>query len=115
MYIYYPELADRVLSGDATAFRRVLELSQTILPGEKREELALISSKFVVVNPHSFLTEQSDSPDCFGVDFMGIEFVDNPTAKLAERSKRVSALSGVHQKSLESTKRACLAILGGPP
>jgi hypothetical protein len=111
-YIYFPQLAERVLSGESEAFREVLDLSLTTLPGERLEELAEISSRFVRVSPTDFLRGQVGSPTCFGVAFMGPGYVDDPAAKTAERDLRRAALNSVVDSSLADSKRICLSRLG---
>jgi hypothetical protein len=111
-YIYFPKLADRVLSGDLKAFREVLELSESTLPGERLEELAEISSRFVRIAPADFLHGQSGSPTCFGVSFMGPGYVDDMAAKKKERALRRAALEAVSDPSLADVKRVCLSRLG---
>ena len=112
-YIYFPGLAAIALSGDAQAFRQVLVNAQTSSPGEQLEELAQISSKFVLVNPTEFLLAQSAYQHCFGVDFMGPAFTDNDAARVRERTLRRRALGSVSDSSLSAVKARCLAVLDG--
>lgn len=112
-YIYFPDLAGQVLSGDAQAFRQVLVQAETTSPGEQLEELAVISNKFVLVNPTEFLRVQSAKQHCFGVDYMGPDFTDNEPARTRERDLRRLALRSVPDSSLSSIKARCLAALDG--
>jgi hypothetical protein len=70
-FVYFPDLADKVLAGDAQAFRQVLSRAQVTEPGERLEELSEIASRFVRISPKEFLRGESDEPHCFGVSFSG--------------------------------------------
>ena len=104
-------LSARVRSGDAAAFQQVLKLAETTPPGESLENLAEISSHFVLINPTEFLRAQTLGKPCFGVSFMGPDFVDNSAARAHERSLRRAALESVPQSSLAAVKQQCLAEL----
>jgi hypothetical protein len=110
-YINFPSLAQRVLSGDENALREVLAKARTTQPGEQLEELAEISSKFVRINPTAFLRVQSTTEGCFGVDFMGLDYVDDQAATLKENALRYNALNGVSDPALNGIKERCLAWL----
>jgi hypothetical protein len=111
-YIYFPELARRAEMGQVKAMRQVLVIAEKTQPGERLEELAEISSKFVKRNPTGFLRAQKQNPSCFGVAFMGADYVDNPSARQREIQLRTSALQSVADASLASTKQRCLNLLG---
>ncbi len=110
-YIYYPNLAKKVLSDDARSFAQVLAKSEVVPNGAKLEELAEISSKYVRINPTEFLRVQAKYNHCFGVGFMGEDYVDNQSAKVRERKLREIALNSISEKSLVSIKQICLAKL----
>jgi hypothetical protein len=112
-YLYFPELAKGVLAGDAQSFNKVLNLANETPPGESLEELAELSSRFVRISPIEFLTGQVVSTNCFGVNFMGSDYVDNPGARAKELQLRREALESVNNPELELTKQRCLAELAG--
>lgn len=56
-FLYFPDLGKRVLAGDQIAFREVLSKAATTPPGERLEELAEISSRYVRLAPVAFLEE----------------------------------------------------------
>ena len=112
-YLYFPALAHRVLAGDSQALRQVLIQAETTSPGEQLEELAELSSRYVRLAPSEFLKAQADAPNCFGVDFMGSDYVDNPAAVVRERSRRREALESVRDPALSLVKHRCLAELAG--
>jgi hypothetical protein len=112
-YLYFPDLADRILVGDEHAFREALTLARDTSPGEQLEELAELSSRFVQISPEGFLRAQSASPTCFGVSFMGPKYVDNPQAEDTERKLRIDALESVKTPELSATKERCLKELAG--
>ena len=112
-FIYFPQLARSVLSGDDDAFGEVLFKAETTLPGEQLEELAVISSRFVRLEPAQFLRVQSAHQHCFGVGFMGAAYVDNQAMKQREIVLRRKALESVSDSSLASIKARCLAELDG--
>ena len=112
-YLYFPDLADRVLAGDEQALRQVLALAGTTSPGEQLEELAELSSRFVRLSPAGFLRVQAASRTCFGVSFMGSDYVDNPSAVVRERKLRIAALESVNDPALLPAKERCLSDLAG--
>ena len=112
-YLYFPDLADQVLAGDEHAFGQVLTLAADTSPGERLEELAELSSRFVRVSPSGFLRAQATSRTCFGVAFMGPSYADNPLAKAQERQLRIKALKSVDDPRLLATKERCLIDLAG--
>ncbi|QSX76979.1 hypothetical protein [Agrilutibacter solisilvae] len=105
------DLSARVDAGDAAAFQQVVALAQTTPPGESLEDLAQIASHFVRVDPAAFLRAQTPGKPCFGVSFMGPDFLDNPAARAHERSLRRAALESVPESSLSAVKQQCLAEL----
>lgn len=107
------ELSARVDAGDAAAFREVQALAMATQPGEALEDLAKISGHFVRANPVEFLRAQTLGKPCFGVSFMGGEFVDDPKARMHERALRRAALESVTQSPLAEVKQQCLAELAG--
>jgi hypothetical protein len=112
-YLYFPALAQRVLSGDEQAYGELLAKAETTAPGEQLEELAELSSRFVRVAPAAFLRKQRSSSTCFGVSFMGPDYTDNPEAAAKELRIRRKALESVSDPSLVSTQHRCLAELAG--
>jgi hypothetical protein len=106
-------LSSQVESGDSAAFRRVLALAETTPPGANLEDLAEISSHFVTINPNQFLRAQSHYKHCFGVEFMGADYVDNDTKREREVFRRRTALQSIKDPSLSSIRQICLARLGG--
>jgi hypothetical protein len=112
-YLYFPDLADRVLAGDEHAFRQVLALAADTPPGERLEELAELSSRFVRLSPSGFLRAQAASSTCFGVSFMGPDYVDNPSAEAQERKLRIAALESVSDPELLPAQERCLNDLAG--
>jgi hypothetical protein len=112
-YLYFPDLANRVLAGDERALRQVLTLAEDISPGEQLEELAELSSRFVRLSPAGFLRAQAAFPTCFGVSFMGSDHVDNPSAVARERKLRIAALESVNDTALLPVKERCLNDLAG--
>lgn len=112
-YLYFPDLADRVLAGDENALQQVLALSADTPPGEQLEELAELSSRFVRISPAGFLRAQATSPTCFGVSFLGPAYVDNPSARARERRLRIEALESVNDPELLPVKQRCLNDLNG--
>jgi hypothetical protein len=112
-YVYFPGLAKGVLAGDASAFEQVLAKSNVTPPGEQLEELAELSSRFVRIQPREFLRVQSSASTCFGVAFMGPEYVDDPVARTREQDLRRKALESVFDPALASIKLRCLGELAG--
>jgi len=112
-YLYFPDLADRVLAGDEQALRQALTLADDTSPGEQLEELAELSSRFVRLSPAGFLRAQAASPTCFGVSFMGSDYTDNPPAVARERKLRIAALESVNDPALLPVKERCLNDLAG--
>lgn len=110
-YIYYPRLASRVLAGDFEAFREALELASITEPGERMEELAELSGRFVRIDPVGFLRGQQGETDCFGVAFLGPDYVDNERRASAEIRLRRIALESVKDKALQSIRDTCLRQL----
>ena len=110
-YLYFPALAQRVLAGDPAAFREVLARAGTTPPGEQLEELAEISSVFVRLSPEEFLRGQAAGSTCFGVSFMGPNYVDNPQAVAGELALRRKALESVSDSGLAPVRQRCLAAL----
>ena len=110
-YHYFPELAQKASYGDSNALRQVLELSETTSPGEQLEELAEISSKFVRINPTEYLRVQSNYQNCFGVEFLGYDFVDSEPKGQKEKRMRREALNSITDSNLETTKLICLGKL----
>jgi hypothetical protein len=112
-YVYFPSLAHRASSGDVAVLKEILTKAGTTQPGEQLEELAEILSKTVRTHPAEFLRAQTTDQHCFGVDFMGPDFVDNDPAVRREQELRRKALASVSDASLISTKQRCLAVLAG--
>jgi hypothetical protein len=110
-FVYFPDLADKVLAGDAQAFRQVLAQADVTEPGERLEELSEIASRFVRISPKEFLRGESDEPHCFGVSFLGPDYVDGPAARKREIELRRSALQSVDDPLLLSVKQRCLEEL----
>lgn len=110
-FVYFPDLADKVLAGDKQAFRQVLAQADITEPGDRIEELAEIASRFVRISPKEFLRGESDEPHCFGVAFLGPDYADNPGAREHEFDLRRTALQSVDDPSLLAVKQLCLAEL----
>jgi hypothetical protein len=110
-YIYFQDLAQRTLSGDAAAFREILKMAEITPPGEQLEELAEISSKFVLIDPVTFLREQSAHKECFGVDFLGPDYVDNFQAARKEHDRRYAALESVTDPALAIVRDRCISTI----
>ena len=110
-FVYFPDLAGKVLAGDAQAFRQVLSRASVTAPGERLEELSEIASRFVRISPKEFLQGESDEPHCFGVSFLGPDYVDNPEARKQEIDLRRTALQSVDDTSLLVVRERCLAEL----
>jgi hypothetical protein len=109
---YFEELGPRIDRGDAKAFREVRRLISVTPPGERLEDLAELSSRFVLSNPEAFLRSQPRAADCFGVDFLGVRFVDRPDAlRVRELQHRVDALESVKDPSLARVRKICVARL----
>jgi hypothetical protein len=112
-FVHFPALAERVLGGDAEAFRQLLAQAEVTPPGEQLEELAELSSRFVRLAPSEFLRGQANGPTCFGVSFMGASYVDKPEARERERTLRRKALESVADPALAPAKHRCLEQLDG--
>lgn len=112
-FVHFPELAERVLAGDAKAFRQLLAQAEITPPGEGLEELAELSSRFVRLAPADYLRSQANAPTCFGVSFMGAAYVDDPLARDRELALRRKALESITDPTLSSAKHRCLEQLGG--
>jgi hypothetical protein len=110
-YIYFKDLAQKTLSGNAAAFREVLTKAETTPPGEQLEELAEISSKFVLIDPVGFLRTQSAYKECFGVDFLGPDYVDNFQAAREEYDRRYNALESVTDPALAVVRDRCISTI----
>ncbi|MGB4858943.1 MAG: hypothetical protein WBP11_06395 [Dokdonella sp.] len=110
-YPYFPQLAQRVLAGDAQAFREVLATVAVTSPGEQLEELAELSSRYLRLAPKAFLEGQRDSSSCFGVGFMGVAYVDDADAVVRELTSRRLVLESVTDPTLDAVKRRCLTQL----
>jgi hypothetical protein len=110
-FVYFPDLAEKVLAGDPKAFRQVLSQASVTAPGESLEELAEIASKFVRISPKEFLQGESYDPHCFGVSFLGPDYVDNPEAMKQEIDLRRTALQSIDDPSLLVVKERCLVEL----
>ena len=111
--LYFPDLEKRVQAGDASALREVLDKSATTLPGEQLEELASLTSLYVRRAPRDFLQAQADRPGCFGVNFLGVDYVDNPESRVRELAARRKALNSVGDEKLANVKARCIGELAG--
>jgi hypothetical protein len=111
--VHFPELAARVAFGDPAALDQALALSVTTPPGEQLEELAELAATYVRPKPALFLKAQLSGPGCFGVSFLGPDFVDNPGARAQELAARRQAVSSVADTALAEVKARCLAELAG--
>ncbi|MFC7301088.1 hypothetical protein [Cognatiluteimonas weifangensis] len=110
---HFPSLVARARTADMAALREILAKADSTLPGEQLEELAELSSRYVTRAPAVFLRAQADRPACFGVEFLGADFTDNPAARTRERSARRKALESVIDPDLASAKARCLSKLAG--
>lgn len=109
---YFPSLAARAEAGEPAALRDILAASDGTLPGDRLEELAELSSRYVASAPAVFLEAQAARPGCFGVEFLGERFTDADVARALERAARRKALQSVTDPGLASVKARCLAQLG---
>ena len=57
---------------DLKALQDALSRVDATLPGENLEDLAELSSQYVVRAPATFLQAQGDTRHCFGVNFLGV-------------------------------------------
>ena len=110
-YVFFPELATEVHAGDPAALEKVLTLADSTLPGAQLEELAQLASHYVRRSPVAFLRAQAPRAGCFGVDFMGDDYVDDSPARNRERTLRRAALEKVNEQDLAGVKARCLAEL----
>src|SRR5262245_55442752 len=76
-------------------------------PGEQLEELAEISSKYILMDPVGFLSAQALHEECFGAGFLGPDYVDQPQARREEYDRRSKALDSVTDPALQSVKLRC--------
>ena len=111
--LYFPDLEKRVQAGDASALREVLAKAVTTSPGEQLEDLAWLSSLYVRRDPRAFLQAQAEGPGCFGVNFLGVDYVDNSKARAKELSERRKSLMSVSDRKLETVKARCISELAG--
>ena len=109
--VYFPDLSQRASAGDPDALRSALTLAGTTSPGERLEDLAEISSRFVRKDPETYLRIQSEFSSCYGVNYLGSDFVDDEPARLKEIGLRRVALESVTISALQPTRQACLALL----
>ena len=100
-------------SMDLKALQQALSRIETTLPGEKLEDLAEFSSQYVVGAPATFLKAQNDPRHCFGVNFLGVRYVDDLAAQTRELEARRAALESVTDPALASAKSRCLKELAG--
>ena len=98
---------------DLKALQDALSRVDTTLPGENLEDLAEFSSQYVVRAPATFLRAQSDPRHCFGVNFLGVRYVDDLVAQTRELEARRVALESVTDPDLASAKSKCLKELAG--
>ena len=98
---------------DLEELQQALSRIDTTLPGEKLEDLAEFSSKYVVRAPATFLKAQTDPRHCFGVSFLGVRYVDNLAAQTRELEARRAALESVTDPDLAAAKSRCLKELAG--
>ena len=111
--LYFTELEKRVQAGDASALREVLAKAVTTSPGEQLEDLAWLSSLYVRRDPRAFLQAQAEGPGCFGVNFLGVDYVDNSKARAKELAERRKSLMSVSDRKLETVKARCISELAG--
>lgn len=107
-------LAVQVYSADREAFRLTLRLIGATAPGADLEYLHEIAGRFLRQNPKAFLEDiaaAGHSKRCPGVDFAGIQYVDQEKARAYEISARRKALLSVNTKSLLAVRDACIAQL----
>ncbi|HSD16602.1 MAG TPA: hypothetical protein VLC71_04985 [Thermomonas sp.] len=111
--LYFPDLERRIQAGDSSALREVLAKAVTTSPGEQLEDLAWLSSLYVKRDPRAFLLAQADGPGCFGVSFLGVDYVDKPKARAKELAERRKSLMSVSDKKLATVKARCIGELAG--
>ena len=111
--LYFPQLEKRIRAGDASALREVLDKTATTSPGEQLEDLAWLSSLYVKKDPRAFLKEQASRSGCFGVNFLGVDYVDNPKARTKELRERRKSLLSVSDANLSTVRQRCIDELTG--
>jgi hypothetical protein len=109
--IYFPSLERRVLQDEPGSFRELMEVARRTNPGERLEELADISGRYLSINPNEFLRVQIGSKTCFGATFLGGAYVDRPQGAGLELQRRISILAGVNDPDLSATKRHCMKLI----
>ena len=100
-------------SKDLKALQQALRQAETTLPGENLEDLAEFSSQYVIPAPATFLRAQSDRGHCFGVNFLGVKYVDDLSAQTRELAARRKALESVIDPELAPARSRCLRELAG--
>ena len=108
--------ADPSLAGEPADLKKLQEIlrrAHETLPGEKLEDLAEEASRYVRQAPKVFLLAQIDQPRCFGVEFLGADFADQPVKRSRELAARRNSLNSVDDPKLAQTKARCLAELAG--
>ena len=98
---------------DLQKLQEILRTAHNTLPGDRLEDLAEQASSYVRRAPNAFLLAQADQLGCFGVSFLGADYVDQPTKRSRELAARRSALNSVKDPNLAATKARCLAALVG--
>ena len=98
---------------DLKTLQQALRQAETTLPGENLEDLAELSSEYVIPAPATFLRAQSDRRHCFGVSFLGAKFVDDLSAQTREFAARRKALESVNDPEVAPARSRCLRELAG--
>jgi len=98
---------------DLQKIQAILRTAQNTLPGGDLEDLAEQVSTYVRRAPNAFLLAQADQPGCFGVEFLGADYIDQPTKRSRELAARRRALNSVTDPNLAATKARCIAALDG--
>ena len=98
---------------DLQKLQEILRTARNTLPGERLEDLAEQASTYVRRTPNTFLLAQTDQLGCFGVSFLGTDYVDQPAKRSRELAARRSALNSVKDPNLAAAKARCLAELVG--
>ena len=115
-FLLLTSICGGTVAGDAKDLKALQDALSRIdgtLPGENLEDLAELSSQYVVRAPATFLQAQSDPRHCFGVNFLGVRYVDDRVAQTRELEARRAALESVTDPALASAKARCLRELAG--
>ena len=116
VFLLFAGACGNAISGgpkDLKALQQALRQAETTLPGDNLEDLAELSSEYVIPAPAIFLRAQSDRGHCFGVNFLGVKYVDDLSAQTRELAARRKALESITDPELASARLKCLRELTG--